>query len=142
LKKSILGTKIQQLIPFDITLSLEPYIMQGYPPIQDMELIGIISHQGTKDNGHYIAMTKKEEEWTLYNDAITTQTTIQHIHQTQAYILMYRETPEATRRTPPGQNLPCSEKKDEGANSAQEVRSPTAQQRGTKYHLIHTTISH
>jgi len=132
LKKSILGTKIQQLIPFDITLSLEPYIMQGYPPIQDMELIGIISHQGTKDNGHYIAMTKKEEEWTLYNDAITTQTTIQHIHQTWAYILMYRKTPETTIRTPPGQNLTCSEKRHEGANPAQEERSPTAQQRGMK----------
>jgi len=45
---------------------------------------------------------------------------------------MYRKTPEITIRTPPGQNLPCSERRDEGANPAQEEKSPTAQQRGIK----------
>jgi len=43
---------------------------------------------------------------------------------------MYRKTPEILTRTPPGQNLPCSERRDEGANPAQEEGSPTAQQRG------------
>jgi len=62
LKRVILGKKMQQHIPFDITFDLEPYMMLGYPPIQDMELVGIISHQGTKDNRHYMALTKKEEE--------------------------------------------------------------------------------
>jgi len=61
-----------------------------------MKMIGIISHQGTKDNGHYTAMTKREDKWTLYNDTITTQTTTKPIHQTQAYILMYRKTEEST----------------------------------------------
>ena len=42
LKRLILGKKTQQHIPFDITLNLEPYVMQGYPPIPEMELIGII----------------------------------------------------------------------------------------------------
>jgi len=96
LKRLILGEKIQKHIPFDITLNLEPYMTPGYLPIQDMKLIGIISHQGTKDNGHYTAMTKKEDEWTLYNDVITTQTTTKRIHQTQAYIMMYRKTEEST----------------------------------------------
>jgi len=86
------GEKIQNHIPFDITLDLEPYMTPGHSPIQDMKLIGIISHQGTKDNGHYTAMTKREDKWTLYNDAITIQTTTKHIYQTQAYILMYRRT--------------------------------------------------
>ena len=67
-------------------------MMQGHPPIPEMELIGIISHQGTKDNGHYKAITKKGEEWTLYNDATTTHLTTSHMHQTQANILMYRKT--------------------------------------------------
>ena len=132
LKRLILGKKTQQHIPFDITLNLEPHTMQGYPPIPDMELIGIISHQGTKDNGHYIAMTKKEEEWTLYNDAITTHITTKHIHQTQAYVLMYRKTPEILTRTPPRQNLPCTERRDVRADPAQVERSPTEQQRGMK----------
>jgi len=92
LKRLIMGKIIQNHIPFDTTLDLEPYISQGHPPTQKMKLIGIISHQGTKDNGHYTAITKKEDTWTLYNDAITTQTTTEHIHQTQAYILMYRKT--------------------------------------------------
>jgi len=43
---------------------------------------------------------------------------------------MYRKTPEILIRTPPRQNLPCSERRDEGANPAQEEGSPTAQQRG------------
>jgi len=67
-------------------------MMQSYPPIPEMKLIGIISHQGTKDNGHYTAITKKGEEWTLYNGATTTHITTSHMHQTQAYILMYRKT--------------------------------------------------
>ena len=46
--------------------------------------------------------------------------------------MMYRKTPKIPIRTPPGQNLPCSEKRDEGANAAQEERSPTAQQRAMK----------
>ena len=54
----------------------------------------IISHQGTKDNGHYTAMTRREDKWTLYNDAIATQTTTKHIYQTKAYILMYGRTEE------------------------------------------------
>jgi len=68
----------------------------GHSPTQDMKLIGIISHQGTKDNGHYTAMTNREDKWTLYNDTITTQTTTKHMHQTQAYVLMYRKTEQST----------------------------------------------
>jgi len=107
-------------------------MMQGYPPIPEMELLGIISHQGTRDSGHYTAITKKEEEWTLYNDATTTHITTTHMHQTQAYILMYRKTPEILIRTPPGQNLPCSERRDEGVDPPQAEMLPIEQQRGIK----------
>jgi len=41
-------------------------------------------------------MTKREDKWTLYNDAIMTQATTTRIHQTQAYILMYRKTEQST----------------------------------------------
>jgi len=88
--------KIQNHIPFDTTLDLEPYMTPGHSPTHYMKLIGIISHQSTKDNGHYTALTKREDKWTLYNDAITTQTTMKHVHQTQAYILMYRTTEQRT----------------------------------------------
>ena len=82
LKRLILGEKIQNHIPFDTALDLEPDMTPGHSSTQDMKLIGIISHLGTKDNGHYTAMTNREDKWTLYNDAITTQTTTKHIHQT------------------------------------------------------------
>jgi len=96
LKRLILGKRIQNHIPFDTALDLEPYMTPGHSSTQDMKLIGIISHQGTTDNGHYTAMTNKEDKWTLHNDAITIQTTTKHIHQTQAYILMYRKTEQST----------------------------------------------
>ena len=56
-----------------------------------MELIGIISHQGTRDQGHYVAITKRGNKWTSYNDAITAQTTLTQLHQTQTYIMIYRK---------------------------------------------------
>jgi len=91
-----LGKKIQNHIPFGTALEMKPYMAPGHASTQKMKLIGIISHQGTKDHGHYIAMTNRGDEWTSYNDAITTQTTLTHLHQTQAYILLYRKTEQST----------------------------------------------
>jgi len=64
---------------------------QEHAITQKVKLIGIISHQGTKDHGHYTAITNRGDEWTSYNHAITAQTTLSHLHQTQAYILIYRK---------------------------------------------------
>jgi len=54
------------------------------------------------------------------------------MHQTQAYILMYRKTPELLIRTPSGQNLLCSERRDRGADPSQAERPPIEEQRGIK----------
>jgi len=70
---------------------MEPYLAPGQALSQKTKLIGIISHQGTKNQGHYVAITKKGNKWTSYNDAITAQTTLTQLHQTQAYIMMYRK---------------------------------------------------
>jgi len=91
LKRLILGKKIQNHIPFDMVLEMEPYLAPGQASLQKMKLIGIISHQGTKDQGHYVAITSRGNEWTSYNDAITAQTTLTQLHQTQAYIMIYRK---------------------------------------------------
>jgi len=45
---------------------------------------------------------------------------------------MYRKTLEILIRTPPGQNFPCSERRDERADPSQAERSPIEQQRGIK----------
>jgi ubiquitin carboxyl-terminal hydrolase 36/42 len=89
LKRLILGKKIQNHTPFDTTLEMEPYMAPGQGSAQKMELIGMISHQGTEKHGHYVAITKKGKEWILHNDASTTQTTPAHLHQSQAYVLIY-----------------------------------------------------
>jgi len=91
LKRLILGKKIQNHTPFDTTLEMEPYMTPGHAVSQKMKLIGIISHQETKEHGHYVAITNRGNEWTSYNDAITTQTTLTHLHQSQACVLMYRK---------------------------------------------------
>jgi len=38
---------------------MKPYLAPGQASTQTMELIGIITHQGTKEQGHYVAITKK-----------------------------------------------------------------------------------
>jgi len=92
LKRLILGKKIQNHTSFDTTLEMEPYMAPGRVSSQKMELIGIISHQGTGKHGHYVAITKRGNGWISHNDAITTQTTPTRLHQSQAYVLMYRKT--------------------------------------------------
>jgi len=87
----ILGKKIQTRIPFDTVFEMEPYLAPGQTTPQKMKLIGIISHQGTKDQGHYVAITKRGNEWTSSNDALTAQTTLTQLHQTQVYIMIYRK---------------------------------------------------
>jgi len=67
---------------------MEPFMAPGLGSAQKMKLIGMISHQGTEKHGHYVAITKKGEEWILHNDASTTLTTPAHLHQSQAYILI------------------------------------------------------
>jgi len=91
LKRLILGRKIQTHVPFDTVLDLKPYLAPGQPSTQTMELIGIIAHQGTKEQGHYVTITKKGNEWISHNDAIVTQATLTQLLQTQAYIMIYRK---------------------------------------------------
>ena len=52
-----------------------------------MGLIGIITHQGTKEQGHYVTITRKGNEWISYNDAKVTKVTMTELLQTQAYII-------------------------------------------------------
>jgi hypothetical protein len=92
LKRLLPGGKINNHTPFETILNMEPFMTPGLRSAQKMELIGIISHQGTGKNGHYVAATKKGTEWILYDDAITTQLTLAQLHRLQAYVLIYRKT--------------------------------------------------
>jgi len=87
----ILGEKIQTHMTFDTVLDMKPYLAPGQASPHTMDLIGIISHEGTKEQGHYVTITKRGNDWTSYNDAIVTQATLTQLHQTQAYIMIYRK---------------------------------------------------
>jgi len=91
LKRLILGRKIQAHVPFDTILDMKPYLAPEHTSTIIMELIGIITHQGTKEQGHYVTITRKGNERISYNDAIVTQVTMTELLQTQAYILIYRK---------------------------------------------------
>jgi len=78
-------------VPFDTVLDMKPYLAPGQTSTQTMELIGIIAHQGTKEQGHDVTITKKGNEWISHNDAIVTQATLTQLNQTQAYIIIYRK---------------------------------------------------
>jgi len=62
LKRLILEKKFQNHTPFGTALEMEPYMAPGYALTQKMKLIGIISHQGTKAYGHYVALTNRGNE--------------------------------------------------------------------------------
>jgi len=78
-------------VPFDTVLDMKTYLAPGQASPQTMELIGIISHQDTKEQGHYVTITKRGNEWISHNDAKVTQATLTQLHQTQAYIMIYRK---------------------------------------------------
>jgi len=92
LKRLILGKKIQTHVPFDTVLDMKPYLAPGQALPQTMELIGIISHQGTKEQGHNVTITKRGNEWISHNDAKVTRATLTQLYETQAYIMIYRKT--------------------------------------------------
>jgi len=57
LQRLILGKKIQTHVPVDTVFDMQPHLAPGQASPQTMALIGIISHQGTKEQGHYVAIT-------------------------------------------------------------------------------------
>jgi len=85
-----MGKKLQTHTAFGTTLDLGPYTTLELPQPQRPQLVGVISHHGSSDSGHYTAITKKEENWTLFDDNSTIHMPKQQVLQTQAYILLYR----------------------------------------------------
>jgi len=116
---------------------MEPYMAPGHATSQKMKLLGVISHQGTKEHGHYVAITKRGNEWISHNDAITTQTTQTHLHQSQAYVLMYRKieqsagTEKEAPRAIASQQLPTEKPKPshETLHSGKPLLHPDPQKR-------------
>jgi len=90
LKRLIIREKIQTHTASGTTLDLGPYMTLEPSQPQRTQLPGVISHHGTNDSGHYTAITKREENWTLFNGTSDTHIPTQKVLQTQAYILLYR----------------------------------------------------
>ena len=62
MKRLILGKKIQNHVPFDTVLDMKPYLAPGHTSTQTMELIGIITHKGTKEQRPSRHNNKKREQ--------------------------------------------------------------------------------
>jgi len=55
------------------------------------ELYGVIVHEGTTENGHYIAHCKQENQWYAFNDEnVSMIETEKVLNNKNAYILFYR----------------------------------------------------
>jgi len=86
LERLILGQQILTHTAVDTNLDLGPHMTQGHAKPQTTQLVGLISHHGPLNgSGHYTAVTKKEETWTLFDDNSATTIFTRRVLQAQAY---------------------------------------------------------
>ena len=53
-------------------------------------LTGIVRHSGSKESGHYVAVTKKSNQWLEIIDEVVTTITLSDLHWcSKAYLLLY-----------------------------------------------------
>ena len=60
--------RVKILDPLEIPMTFDIQKYFGHCPSTDFELSAVISHTGTADRGHYMAIVKKNGEWLCYND--------------------------------------------------------------------------
>lgn len=86
--------KLNDYIEFPKILDMKPYLKDNQNPDEDpsilYELIGIISHTGSVNEGHYVAFCKIENgEWFKFNDSMVTKILEKDVLKEQAYLLFY-----------------------------------------------------
>jgi ubiquitin C-terminal hydrolase len=54
-------------------------------------LMGLVSHYGTMDGGHYVSVARVKEEFFLFNDDVVTPLTVDRATMLQAYLLFYEK---------------------------------------------------
>ena len=60
--------RVKILDPLEVPMSFDIQTFFSHCPSTNFELSAVISHTGTADHGHYLAVVKKNGEWLCYND--------------------------------------------------------------------------
>lgn len=86
--------KLNDYISFPKQLDMKAYLHDSEEDNTDpsiiYELIGIISHSGTVNEGHYVAFCKiTSGEWFKFNDSMVTKILEEDVLKEQAYLLFY-----------------------------------------------------
>ncbi|GCE98120.1 ubiquitin carboxyl-terminal hydrolase 8 [Zygosaccharomyces mellis] len=84
------NVKLNDIVEFPLYLNMRNYCDGDDVPDIVFELIGIIAHRGTVNEGHYIAFTKVTTgHWFKFNDSMVSSITEEELLQEQAYLLFY-----------------------------------------------------
>ncbi|QEU60034.1 Ubp8 [Kluyveromyces lactis] len=87
------SAKLNDRVQFPLHLNLKPHLFQiedEYIPNIAYDLLNVVSHQGTVDQGHYTTVSKTEDgQWFKFNDSVVTSVTEEQVLEQQAYLLFY-----------------------------------------------------
>lgn len=88
------NVKLVDFIEFPLYLNMcsycDPSDADGEVPDVIYELIGIVAHKGTVNEGHYVSITKVAGgQWFKFNDSMVTSVKEEELLREQAYLLYY-----------------------------------------------------
>ncbi len=83
--------RLDKHVEFPRTLDVSTYMTDGDAcPSNAYNLIGIVCHLGASVNsGHYLAYTRRGDEWYCCNDARVTKVSEKHVLIQKAYLIFY-----------------------------------------------------
>ena len=91
IKENDYWSKNQEEILFPINnLDMKDYMIGPDKEHSKYDLLAIIQHYGTIENGHYTSVCKNENNWYKYDDSSVNETNVKEAENSNAYILFYR----------------------------------------------------
>lgn len=88
------SVKLNDRVQFPLHLNLKPHLFKTKDdeiiPNIAYDLISVVSHQGTVDQGHYTTVACNDNgQWFKFNDSVVTSVTEEQVLDQQAYLLFY-----------------------------------------------------
>ncbi len=60
--------KRESEVSFDLELDLSPYVIPGLQSTTKYKLIGIVNHSGSLEGGHYTALCRRNNRYSLISE--------------------------------------------------------------------------
>ncbi|CAG9332557.1 unnamed protein product [Blepharisma stoltei] len=79
--------KVSSTCKYKKRMSIEEFSLEK----AEYELLGVAVHNGSIDNGHYLAYCKRGHSWFLYDDAKCTKVSLKEVLNLNAYVLLYKK---------------------------------------------------